>query len=223
MAQRLRTDWILFITVVVMAAFGVLMLYSASSIMAELKYNSSWHFVGRQFAWAVLGTMAMMAAKKTVAFVAIGIALVLLIVVYYVDAKHHRWLRLGGPFGVQPSELAKPALVVFLAFFVTWRARAINTRPTLAPAALSGGLVGFWVVLADLGTAVVLGATAAVVFFVAGLEWRYCAIVAGIAVAGVIVFVLLEPYRLARVVKFFDPDLHIVSQFDRQGLVKAYI
>jgi cell division protein FtsW len=232
MAQRLKTDWILFITVVAMAAFGLLMLYSASSIMAELKYNSSWHFVARQFAWAALGTVAMMAAKKTnyrkyrnptVAFVAIGMVLVLLIVVYYVDARHHRWLRLGGPFGVQPSELAKPALVVFLAFFVTWRARAINTRPTLVPAALSVGLVVFWVVLADLGTAVVLGVTSAVVFFVAGLEWRYCAIVAGIAVAGVIVFVLAEPYRTARVVKFFDPDLRIVSQFDRQGLVKAYI
>ena len=232
MAQRLKTDWILFITVVVMAAFGLLMLYSASSIMAELKYNSSWHFVGRQFAWAVLGTMAMMAAKKTnyrqyrnskVAFVAIGIALLLLIVVYFVDAKHHRWLRLGGPFGVQPSELAKPALVVFLAFFVTWRARAINTRPTLVPAALSVGLVVFWVVVADLGTAVVLGVTSAVVFFVAGLELRYCAIVAGIAVAGVIVFVVLEPYRFARVVQFFDPELRIVSRLGLQERVKAHI
>jgi len=232
MAQRLKTDWVLFITVVAMAAFGLLMLYSASSIMAELKYDSSWHFVGRQFAWAVLGTAAMMAAKKTnyrkyrnptVAFVAIGIALVLLIVVYYVDAKHHRYLRLGGPFGVQPSELAKPALVVFLAFFVTWRARAINTRPTLVPAALSVGLVVFWVVRADLGTAVVLGVTSAVVFFVAGLEWRYCAIVAGIAVAGVIMFVWAEPYRFARVVQFFDPELRIVSKLGLKERVQAHM
>ena len=81
---------------------------------------------------------------------------------------------------MQPSELAKPALVIFLAFFVTWRARAINNpRYTLVPAALAVGLVILAVVVADLGTAVVLGAAATVVFFVAGLEWRYCFIVAG--------------------------------------------
>ena len=69
--------------------------------------------------------------------------------------------------------------MVFLAFFVTWRARAINNpRHTLLPAALAVGLVIFAVVVADLGTAVVLAAAAGTVFFVAGLQWRYCAIVA---------------------------------------------
>ena len=149
-------------------------------------------------------------------------ALLLLGAVYFVDAAHHRWLRLGGPFGVQPSELAKPALVVFLAFFVTWRARAINNpRYTLIPAALAVGLVIFAVVVADLGTAVVLGAAAMVVFFVAGLQWRYCFIVAGIALLGLIVSIFAEPYRLARVVKFFDPEFKIVDRFDPQGVVKA--
>ena len=106
------------------------------------------------------------------------------------DGEHHRWLRLGGPLGVQPSELAKPALVVFLAFFVTWRGRAINNpRYTLFPAALAVGLIIFAVVVADLGTAVVLGAAAMVVFFVAGLEWRYCVIVAAVAGLGVCVFI----------------------------------
>src|SRR5262249_23130395 len=157
-----------------MVSFGVLILYSASSVMAELKFGSIWHFVLRQVAWAVVAILAMMTLKKTnyrkfhspaVAFSAMGVALALLILVYFLDGAHHRWLRLG-PIGVQPSELAKPALVVFLAFFVTWRAPAINTRYTLGPAALAVGLIIFWVVLADLGTAVVLGATAAVVFFV---------------------------------------------------------
>ena len=99
---------------------------------------------------------------------------------------------------MQPSELAKPALVIFLAFFVTWRARAINNpRHTLIPAALAVGLVIFAVVVPDLGTAVVLGAAATVVFFVAGLEWRYCFIVAGIALLGLVVSICAEPYRLA--------------------------
>ena len=109
--------------------------------------------------------------------------LLLLGIVYFVDSAHHRWLRIG-PVGLQPSELAKPALVIFLAFFVTWRARAINTRYTLAPAALAVGLVILAVVVADLGTAFVLAVTAVVVFFVAGLDWRYFAIAAACGALG---------------------------------------
>src|SRR5579883_3171879 len=127
MAQRLKTDWLLFATVLVMMSFGVLMLYSASSIMAQLKYGSTWHFVIRQAAWAVI-VVVMMTLKRThyrnfqnpaVAFSAIAIALLLLVAVYVIDTAHHRWLLLG-PLSLQPSELAKPALIVFLAFFVTW-------------------------------------------------------------------------------------------------------
>jgi cell division protein FtsW len=234
MAQRLKTDWILFVTVLAMMSFGVLILYSASSIMAELdpRYGSSWHFVARQAVWAAVAVGLMMALKKVhyrnfqtpaVAFGAIGVALMLLFAVYFMDSEHHRWLRLGGPLGVQPSELAKPALVVFLAFFVTWRGRAINNpRYTLVPAALAVGLIIFAVVVADLGTAVVLGAAAMAVFFVAGLEWRYCFIVAAVAGLGVCVFIAKEPYRLGRVVRFFDPDFKIVAKFDHQGRIKAW-
>ena len=230
MAQRLKTDWILFATVLVMVSFGVLILYSASSIMAQLRYGSTWHFVVRQVAWAAVAILAMMTLKRThyrkfqnpaVAFSAIAVALLLLALVYLLDSEHHRWLRMG-PIGLQPSELAKPALVIFLAFFVTWRARAINNaRYTLVPAALAVGLVILAVVVADLGTAVVLGGAAAVVFFVAGLELRYCAIAGTVALIGVCLFVVKEPYRLARVVKFFDPDFKIVEKFDPQGRVKA--
>ena len=230
MALRLKTDWILFFTVLVMVSFGMVILYSASSIMADLRYGSAWHFVVRQAAWAVVAVVAMMTFKRTpyrkfqnsaVAFTAVAIALFLLGVVYLVDTAHHRWLRLG-PMSLQPSELAKPALVIFLAFFVTWRARAINNpRYTLVPASLAVGLVILAVVVADLGTAVVLGATAAVVFFVAGLELRYCALVGAVASVGVMLFVVAQPYRLARVVKFFDPDFKIVSKFDPEGRIKS--
>jgi len=233
MSQRLKTDWVLFFTVLVMVSFGLLILYSASSIMAKMdpRFGSSWHFVMRQAEWAVLAIAAMMMLKKmsyrklhssSVAFTVIGIVLLLLGAVLVADRTHHRWLRLGGPVGVQPSELAKPALVIFLAFFVTWRARAINNRRyTLAPAAILVGLVILTVVVADLGTAVVLGLTAGVVFFVAGLELRYCGIVAAVAAVGVIIFIVAEPYRLARVVHFFDPQFKIIAKFDPHGKIRA--
>ena len=233
MPQRLKTDWILFAAVLSLVLFGLLIVYSASSIMARLdaRYNSSWYFAMRQAGYAVVAVVVMMALKRThyrkfqnpaVAFSSIGVALMLLFLVYFVDASHHRWLRLGGPVGVQPSELAKPALVIFLAFFVTWRARAINSaKHTLVPAALAVGFLIFAVVVPDLGTAVVLGAVAAVIFFVAGLEWRYVLIAAAVASIGVVLCIAMSPYRLARVVKFFDPQFTRISRFDPQGRIKA--
>jgi cell division protein FtsW len=232
MAQRLKTDWILFFTVLAMVFSGVLIVYSASAIMAQMGPNhSAWYYVQRQAAWAVIALTIMMALKSThyrklqnpaVALSAISVSLFLLVVVYFADAGNHRWLRLGGPVGVQPSELAKPALVIFLAFFVTWRARAINNpRYTLVPAAMAVGLVILAVVVADLGTAIVLGAAAALVFFVAGLEKRYCAIVGALAMIGLVFFVFSKTYRLARVVMFFDPQFKIIEKFDRQGTIKT--
>ena len=231
MAQRLKTDWILFFTVLTMVFAGVLIVYSASAIMAQMGPNhSAWRFVQRQAAWAVLALFIMMALKSThyrklqnpaVALSAISVALFLLVAVYFADPSNHRWLRLGGPVGVQPSELAKPALVIFLAFFVTWRARAINNpRHTLVPAAMAVGLVILAVVVADLGTAIVLGAAAALVFFVAGLEKRYCAIVGVLAMIGLVFFVFSKTYRLARVVMFFDPQFKVIEKYDKQGTIK---
>ena len=231
MAQKLKTDWILFTTIVVMVFFGAVMLYSASSVMAQLKFGSSWHFFERQLAWMAVALVAMMLLKRThyrtlqnptVAFAAIGIAIILLLAVYFVDGSHHRWLRLG-PVGIQPSELAKPALIIFLAFFVTLRARAINTRYTLAPAAMLVGLVTVGVVVADLGTAVVLAVTAAVVFFVAGLEMRYGLIALAIVLAGAAFAVAMKPYRLARIVNFVDPGYKVVDRIDSAGRLKAYL
>lgn len=231
MAQKLKTDWVLFSTIVVMVFFGVVMLYSASSVMAQLKFGSSWHFFYRQLAWMAVAIVIMMLLKRThyrtlqnptVAFAAIGVALILLLIVYFVDGAHHRWLRMG-PLGVQPSELAKPALVIFLAFFVTLRARAINNRYTLLPAAMAVGLVTAAVGVADLGTAVVVIVTVAVVFFVAGLERRYCAIAISVATLGVVFLVASKPYRLARIVHYFDPKDAIVDRIDSSGRIKAYL
>ena len=232
MGQQLKTDWTLFGATIGMVAFGMVILYSASSVMAELKFGSDWHFVLRQCLWMVPSLAIMMALKRapyskfqnpTVAFAAIGLVLILLGIVFFVDSAHHRWLRLGPIIGLQPSELAKPALVVFLAFFVTRRAPAINTRYTLVPAALAVGLVILAVVVADLGTAVVLGVTAAVVFFVAGLQWRFCAIAAGCALVGLVFFIASKPYRVARLLGHFDPGFKIIARFDPQGHIQEYL
>ena len=97
MSQRLKTDWILFATVLAMVTFGLLILYSASSVMAKMdeRFHSSWYFVIHQSVWAVASVAIMMTLKKTnyrklnhssIAFTAIGITLILLVLVYVVDS-----------------------------------------------------------------------------------------------------------------------------------------
>jgi cell division protein FtsW len=213
--------------------FGIVILYSASSVMAGARHLSEWHFVARQFGWMIISVAAMIMLKNThyrrlqsahVAFTAVGIMIMLLVAVYFLDPVHHRWLRLG-PLGLQfqPSELAKPALVIFLAFFVTWRAPAINTRYTLLPAALAVGCIILFVAIADLGTAVVLGITATVMFFVAGLKTRHCMIAAGVAFLGVILFICSQPYRIKRMLGFMDPHHTITARLETIAPIRNYL
>jgi cell division protein FtsW len=228
MAQRLKTDRILFITVVFMVLFGSLMVYSASSVVAESRMGSSYYFAIRQLIWVAVAIPLMLFFKNLnyrklqtpeVAFTAMALIMVLLVVVYFTGAQH-RWIRL--PIGeLQPSEFAKPALVVFLSYFIALRSRALNSRYTLLPAILAVGFLTFAVVVADLGTAIVLVLTAAVMFFVAGLEKRYIGFAAIVVLLVCIGAVWQRPYRLGRIVRFVDPQFRMVDKIDKRGWIRA--
>jgi cell division protein FtsW len=231
MAQRLRTDWILFFTIVALVTFGLVIVMSASSVMAEIRYKATWYFVVRQAAWALVAFFALMQFKKlnyrklnnpVWAFAPLGLVLIMLIVVYFADPRRHRWLS-AGSISLQPSEFAKPALVIFLAWFISMRLRAINDRHTLMPALLLLGVLGATVVIADLGTAVVLVATAVVLFYVAGLDRRYLLVAGAGALFVVLLAIALKPYRLARIIGFVDPQFRIVDMLDKSGKLKAYV
>jgi cell division protein FtsW len=228
---RLRTDWVLFLTIVVLVCFGLVMVYSASSMVATLKFHKDSHyFLLRQAGWALASFFMLMYCKRKNyrllkspmwAFGSLSVVLFFLVLVYFTDASSHRWLRLG-PLSIQPSEFAKPALIVFLAWFVSWRQAVINAKNTLMPAALALSVVALSVVVADLGTALVLVATAAVVFFVAGMEIRYFGFAAGLCVLLSIGAVMAKPYRLNRVLSYIDPDYSIIGLVDTHGKLKAY-
>jgi cell division protein FtsW len=231
MAQRLKTDWILFFTIVAMVVFGLTIVTSASSVMAELKYKATWYFVIRQAAWAVVSFIVLMYFKgidyrrlfsPVWAFAPLGIVLASLLVVYFADPRRHRWLNVG-TVGIQPSEFAKPALIIFLAYFISVRLRTINHMGTLGPALLAAGVLGFTVVVADLGTAVVLVSTAVVLFYVAGIQRKYLAFAAMGAVLVVVAAIASKPYRMARIVGKFDPEFRLVDKVSPSGKLKAYI
>jgi cell division protein FtsW len=230
MAQQLKTDWVLFFTVVLMVCFGLVMIYSASSMMAQMtpKFGNSTYFLVRQMGWTVVAFLALMYFKRrnykhlanpTWAFAPLGMVLVMLAIAYFRDAHAHRWLRVAG-MGIQPSEFAKPALAIFLAWFVTRRAHAINTKHTVWPAALALAVLGGSVIVADLGTAAILLLSAAAVFYVAGLERRYfvAALLAGVVV--VTAAIASKPYRILRLIGYLDPEHKILNVVDPNGYVR---
>jgi cell division protein FtsW len=229
-AQRLKTDWILFFTIVAMVCFGIVMVYSASAVMAELKFKWDMHFITRQLGAAVLSFLVLMQLKKmdyrrfdnpVWAFAPLGFVMSLLLLAYFVGRKH-RWLDLGS-LNMQPSEFAKPALVIFLAYFIALRLKAINDKHTLRPAMLALGVLIVMVVVSDLGTAIVLALTAAVLFYIAGLDRRYIFATGAVGVLLVIVAIAMAPYRLARVVVRFDPNYYLIDKVNPSGEIRAYV
>src|SRR6201996_2561747 len=230
MAQKLRTDWILFTTVVLMVLYGALMIYSASSVVADIRMGSSYYFALRQLIWIAIAIPLLMFMKRlnyrklqtpAVAFTAMSVVMILLALVYFADPKQHRWIRFGPFGGFQPSEFANPALTLFLAYFIALRSRAINSRYALLPAFLALGFVTMAVVVADLGTAIVLVGTAAVVFFVAGLETRYIVIACILGLVGCVAAIAAKPYRLVRVISYVDPQYKIVDKIDKRGWIRG--
>ena len=218
MPARIHTDWPMFIAILVILAFGLVMVFSASSTAPRmLNQGQTWHpekagdFLEKQFAAAVAGLLLLFALRRMdyqklqhplYVFLPINLLFILLIGVIFADPKAHRWYRLGS-LQFQPSELAKPVLVVFLAWFVARRENKINDRYTLLPAALVvGGLAGL-IGYGDLGTAMVLLTPAVAVFFVAGIERRYFYLTLALAAVLTVGFIWQKPARIIRVTSFF--------------------
>ncbi len=229
--MRLKTDWLLFLNIVAMVSLGLVIVYSASSVVAELKFGSSSHFFVRQLGWAVISFCALMYFKKqdyrimrtpVWAFTSLGMVLLSLVLVYFMDPKNHRWFR-GFGLSLQPSEFAKPALVIFLAYFITLRKREVNDRHVLMPATMAIAMLALCVVVADLGTAVVLVMTAAAVFYVAGLDKRYFAAALAIGLVLGAGAIISKPYRFGRIVAFVDPSGELLDKVDPAGRIKNYM
>jgi cell division protein FtsW len=236
----LKSDWVLFSTIVAMVSFGIVMVYSASSaasvapVAAQYgaKINSTFHYAIRQIAWAVVSFAALMYFKRRDyrrlqsagwAFGSLGVVLFLQVLVFFFDPRTHRWFRFEGIGTFQPSEFGKPALIIFFAYFVTLKQDAINSRRTVIAAALAVAILAATVGFGDLGTAIVLILPAAIVFYVAGLEKKFVAAALALGMLACVGFVASKPYRMARVIGFFDPDYTAISYFDPDGRIKKYV
>ncbi len=217
MAKRVSVDKTLFIVTLLLVFIGLIMVFSASAVMARERFGSAYAFLLRQGSMAVLGFIAMLVTMnvdyrryKHPAFVfsLIGIASLLLVAVFFLDVAHntHRWIRMGF-ISLQPSELAKPAIILFLAYFLESRTRQMDDwRNTLIPAIIpSVVFCGLIVKEPDLGTAIVCLLITGAVLFVAGMRLRW--FTAGFAACLPVLYMLIfrVQWRYDRILAFLDP------------------
>jgi cell division protein FtsW len=200
---------------------GAIMVFSASAVTARDEYGNGSHFLLRQLLWLAIGLGGMMAVmnfdyrnlrRPQVIFTALFTVLVMLVGAFFLDKSHatHRWIRLG-PASLQPSELAKLAVIFYLAWFLEMRRRPDGfgmddwkrtILPAIGPVLL---LVGLVVIEPDLGTAVEIFIIAVAMLYVAGLNGKYI-IGAGLAALPVVYLLIVRvPYRLQRVIAFLNP------------------
>jgi cell division protein FtsW len=218
MAKRVGVDKWLFGATLVLVVIGLLMVFSASAVMAKERFGSPYFFVIRQSEWAALGLAAMTLFmqvdyrrynKPNVVFPAVGVTILLLLVAFLMHDSHatHRWIRFGS-LSFQPSEIAKPALVLFLAWFLQNRMNSIeDLRGTILPAALPSLIfIGLILKEPDLGTALVCAAVTGLMFYLAGMNLRYLWI-AALASAPVLYFMLFRvKWRRDRILAFLNPE-----------------
>jgi cell division protein FtsW len=217
MAKRVSVDRYLFTATALLVFIGLVMVFSASAVMAKERFGSPYTFVLKQLSWAVAGIVAMLIAMRldyrrykhpAVVFSLLALTTVLLLVVFLVDRSHHthRWIHWGG-FSLQPSELAKPALILFLAFFLENRTQSIEDwRNTLLPA-IGPVLVFLLLIVAepDLGTAIACAGIAACILFVAGMQLRYFGYAVLAALPPLYLLLFRVSWRHDRVLAFLNP------------------
>ena len=219
MAKRVGVDkWIFFTTLLLVVA-GLVMVFSASAIVAEERYHSPYGGLMRQAGWALAGIFAMIVLSRIdytrynsprFIYPALVITSMLLVVVlFFRDSHHtHRWIRFGG-FSFQPSEIAKPVIILFLAWFLSTRLDQMRDwRNTLLKAALMP--VAFMLLIVkqpDLGTALVVGGVTAMLLLLAGMEWKYLFLAVAAAAPPLAALLFWVPWRRARMLAFMHPDL----------------
>jgi len=215
MAKKLAFDKVLFTTVVLLMFFGLVMVYSASAALSRNHGLS--HFLVKQSLAAGLGLLLMgwlmhvdyrRLREPAVIYTLLGLCLVLLVAVLFSPQLNatRRWFFLAG-ISIQPSELAKLALIPFLAYQIEKKEERVNQLSFLLPAGFFTALTASLILLEpDMGTAVLLCATFFLMIFLAGLSWRY--ILAALAVVPPLLaaLVMMEPYRRQRLFAFLDPE-----------------
>lgn len=211
--ERRRPDTGLVVLIIGISLFGILMVYDSSLVLSLRDFNTPYHFVTEQIQWLLIGYVVFILCSrlpytvwKNVALPALIGTLILLVMVFIpglgVKALGaHRWIRIG-TFILQPSELAKASLVLYLsAWFVRKEKGRLGSF-----ALLLGMVIGLILLQPDMGTAMILTVTALGLYFISGAPLSHFAIILPVFVAGALLLAVISPYRFARLTTFLHPE-----------------
>jgi len=224
-ARRAETDRWLFGVTLVLCLFGAVMIFSASAVMAKQQFGHSYYFLLRQTVALAVGLTGMFALTKldyhklrepAVVYTMLCAVVLLLIGAFFLDKSHatHRWIKIG-PLNLQPSELAKLATILYLAWFLDLKRRTAtrlefrrqdllqSILPAAAPILVCVGLI---LAQPDLGTSVDVVLIMVAILFVAGLSWKWIAVGVGAAVPTLFVLITQVAYRNIRLTSFWHPE-----------------
>ncbi|MCS6818013.1 MAG: putative lipid II flippase FtsW [Blastocatellia bacterium] len=211
-------DKVLFTLAIALALLGVVMVYSASAVLAAERYGTQYHFLARQAVWVMLALAVMVVTMRVdyhlyqhprLVALLVGGAFLLLVAVFFFPAVNgaHRWIRWGS-LSFQPSELARFALIVFLAAHLDRRIPAgiKRFRLTFLPCALVTGAMMVLILLEpDLGMAFSLGLILLVMFFIVRVPFRH-QVALGIGALPMLAWLTIHvDWRWERILAYLDP------------------
>lgn len=208
-------DFLMLVSIFFLLAIGIIMVLSASSYAAMVTYNDVFYYFKRQLLWVAIGLVSMALARRVPyrnwqrlikpLFV---IAVVLLLAVLVMGATVQgasRWLGIG-PFHLQPSEVIKPVMVLYLAAYLShYRSDLSSWRGLLPPLAVLAVVCVLILAQPDMGTAVTIAATTYAMLFVAGAKREHLAVLALLGVGAGLAAIAIAPYRLERFLAVRDP------------------
>ena len=212
-----RFNWWVFLLVIGIAIFGIIMVYSASCYTAEKNYGDAMFFATKQIIGVVLGAGAMILCYfinyewlQKIGYIALGIGIITLAIVFIpgigiesYGAK--RWIGFGA-FSFQASEVAKFCFIIFAASYMAKHREKMGTFMGALPVILAGGIMCLLIIMEpNMSITICMGLLLVVMLLVGGARIKHLMLLAIPAAALVPVLILLEPYRLQRLMAFLDP------------------
>lgn len=216
--MKKKFDLVLFITVIVLILFGLVMIYSASSIWAEYKFHDAFKYVKQQSLFIAVGIVLMIIVskidykyyhKKTGLILASCLLLLILVLIPGIGSVRNgsrSWFGIGS-FGIQPSEFAKLGLIIFTSKYLADNEKVIgNFKKGVLPILLVLFLFfGLIMLQPDLGTGMVIVVSIVSLLFIAGVDMKFFYIGGVVGLLGVVILILIAPYRMDRITSFIDP------------------
>jgi len=213
-----KQDLILMIAVIVISLFGIIMIYSASSIWAEYKFNDPFRFVKAEGLFLIIGIVLMFIISKVdymnykkYANILLGVCFLLLILVLIpgigsVRNGSRSWFGIG-QFGIQPSEFTKLAMIIFTAKYLSHNQKEMRSikRGVLPILGLLMFLFGLIMLQPDFGTGTVLVMSIIVMIFVSGVNLSFFVKIGILGIVAIVALIIVAPYRLERILSFLNP------------------